>query len=95
MHADKYQNFYKLPLLLLMEVTRHVRSTQNRNLVTFLQYIKKNVIQLLLCSVVMQNIQMFYGVPVMFIVACFWVVAVKNGCELSDQGTLKSATSQE
>ena len=43
----------------------------------------------------MQNIQIFYGVPVMFVVACFWVAMVKNGCGLSDQGTLKSAISQE
>ena len=32
----------------------------------FLQYLKKKVSQLLLCSIVMQNIQIFYGGPVMF-----------------------------
>ena len=26
--------------------------------------------QLLLCSIVMQNIQIFYGSPVMFVVSC-------------------------
>ena len=62
-HADE-QSFYKLGLLFLMEVARYVQSTQNRKLVTFLQ----RVLQLLLCSVVMQNIQMFYGGPAIFIV---------------------------
>ena len=37
----------------------------------FLKYIKKKLLQLLLCSTVLQNIQIFYGVPVMFIVTCF------------------------
>ena len=74
-------NFYKLALLFLMEVARHVQSTQNRKLVKFLQYIKKNVLQRLLCSIVMQNIQLLYGVSVMFIATCFWVVVVKYGCE--------------
>ena len=50
-----------------MEVARYVQSTQNRKLVIFLQ----RVLQLLLCSIVMQNIQIFYGGPVMFIVTCF------------------------
>ena len=54
LHADKHQSFCKLTLLFLMEVARHVQSTQNRKLVIFLQYHKK-VSQLLLCSVVMQN----------------------------------------
>ena len=57
LHADKHQNFYKLALSFLMEVARHVQSTQNRKLVKFLQYIKKKVMQLLLCSIVMQDIQ--------------------------------------
>ena len=73
---------------------RHVHSTQNRKLVKFLQYIKKKVMQLLFCSIVMQNIQILYGVSVMFILTCFWVVVVKNGCDLLDQGTLKSALFQ-
>ena len=41
-HADKRQSFYKLVLSFLMEVARHVQNTQNRKLVIFLQYIKKN-----------------------------------------------------
>ena len=57
LHADKHQNFYKLALLVLMEVARHIQSTQKRKLVKFLQYIKKKVMQLLWCSTVMQNIQ--------------------------------------
>ena len=47
--------------------SRYVQSTQNRNLVTFLQYIKKKVSQLPLCSIVMQNIKISYGGPVMFV----------------------------
>ena len=60
MHADEHQSFYKLGLLFLMEVARYVQSTQNRKLVIFLQ----RVLQLLLCSIVMQNIQIFYRGPV-------------------------------
>ena len=51
--------------------------------------------QLLLCSVLMQNIQIIYGVPVMFVATCLYVVVVKNGNSLLDHGTLKSAESQE
>ena len=71
LHAVKHQRFYKLGLLFLMEVARYVQSTQNRNLVIFLQHIKKRVLQLLLCSIVMQNNQIFYWGPVRFIVTCF------------------------
>ena len=91
LHADKHQSFYNLVLSFLMEVARHVQSTQKRELLIFLLYIKKKVLQLLLCSIVMQNIQIFYGGSVMFIVTCFWVVVVKNGCSLLNHGTLKSA----
>ena len=45
--------------ILLREVVRHVQSLQNRNLVIFLQYLKNILRQLLLCSIVMQNIQIF------------------------------------
>ena len=72
-----------------MEVARHAQSTQNRKLAIFLQ-LKEKILQLLLCSIVMQNIQIFYEVPVMFDVTCFWIVVVKNGCSVLDQGTLKS-----
>ena len=40
--ADKRQRFYKLVLTFLMEVARQVQNIQNRKLVIFLQYIKKN-----------------------------------------------------
>ena len=43
LHANKHQSFYKLALSFLMEVAR--------KLVMFLQYSKKKVLQLLLCSV--------------------------------------------
>ena len=41
LYGDKHQGFFKLALLFLMEVARHVQSTQNKKLVIFLQYIKK------------------------------------------------------
>ena len=56
LYRDKHQGFCKLALLFLMQVARHVQSAQNRNLVIFLQYIKKKVSKRLLCSTVMQNI---------------------------------------
>ena len=71
LHADKNQSFYNLALSFLMEVARHVKSAQNSKLVIFLQYLKKKVLQLVFCSIVMQNIQIFYGGPVTFFVTCF------------------------
>ena len=63
MDADKHQSVYKLAFYkFLTEVPRHVKSTQNSKLVLFLQYIKKNVLQLLLRSVAMQNIRFFTGI---------------------------------
>ena len=51
--------------------------------------------QLLLHSIVMQNIQILYEVPVMLLDNCFWVIVVKNGRGPLDHGILKSAVSQE
>ena len=64
MHADKHQSFYKLALLFLMEATRHVQCTQNRKLVILLYYLKKKILQLLLCSIAMQNKQLSSMLPV-------------------------------
>ena len=50
---------------------------------------------MLLCYIVMQNIQTLYWVPVMFVVTYFGVAVVQNGRGLLDHGTLKSAVSQE
>ena len=50
---------------------------------------------MLLYSIVMQNIQTLYRVPVVFVVTYFWVIVVKNGRGLLGHGTLKSAVSQE
>ena len=58
MHADEHQSFCKLGLLFLMEVARYVQSTQNKEFRIILQ----RLLQLLLCSIVMQNIQIFYDV---------------------------------
>ena len=41
-----------------MEVARLVHSTQNKKLVMFVKHTKKKVLQLFLCSILMQNIQM-------------------------------------
>ena len=68
LHADENRSLYKLGLLCLMKVARYVQSNQNRKLVIFLQ----RVLQRHLCSIVMQNIQIFYGGPAMFIVTCFF-----------------------
>ena len=73
LHADKHQNFYNLALLFSMKVARCVQSTQNMKLVIFLKYIKKNMLQLLLCSILLQNIAIFQGGPVMFVVTCFFL----------------------
>ena len=78
----------------LMKVARHVQSTKKGSLLNFSNILKK-VLQLLLCSIVMQNIQILYWVPVMFVITYFWVAVAKNGCGLLDHGTLKSAVSQE
>ena len=65
LHADEHQSFYNLGLF-LMDVARYVQSTEKRKLVIFLQ----RVLQPLFCSHVMQNIQILYGGPAMF-VTCF------------------------
>ena len=58
-----YHSFYKLPLSFLNEVADMSK--------VFKQHIKENVLQLLFCSFVMQNIQIFYGGPVMFYITCY------------------------
>ena len=75
--ADKRQSFYKLVLSFLIKLTRHVQNTQNRKLVIFLQYIRKNVVTAL-CCIVMQNIQIFYKDPVMFVVTYFSQIDVTS-----------------
>ena len=47
-------------LLFLIAVARYVLGIKNRKLVTFLQYITKRVSQLVLCSIVMQNIHIYF-----------------------------------
>ena len=79
LHADKHESYCKLTLPFLMEVARHVQSTQNRKLLVFSQCIKKKVLQLFLYSIVMQNIQLFYRDPVMFVDTCFWWLWSKMG----------------
>ena len=73
-----YQKFYfekcpQISIIVLMEVVCHVQSIQNRKLVIFFQYINKKLLQLLFCSIVMQNIQIFYGGTVMFVVICLYI----------------------
>ena len=52
-HSDKHQCVYNLALLFLIEMVRHAQSTQSSKLARL--FLKK-VMQLLLCSTVMQNI---------------------------------------
>ena len=40
-----------------LKFTRHVQKFPNRNLEIFLQYLKKKVLQLLLCSILLRSIQ--------------------------------------
>ena len=61
LYTYKHRSFCKLTLSFLMEVASYIQSTQNRKFVVFLQFIKEEVLQPLLHSVVMQNIQIFYG----------------------------------
>ena len=71
LHADKHLSFYKLVLSFLVEVARHVQSNRNRKLVIFLQYLKKKVSRLPLCSIVIQNIHNYIlRGSSMFVVTC-------------------------
>ena len=65
------------------------------SLLNFYNILRKSLATAFLCYIVVQNIQLFYGVPAMFIVSYFWVVVLNNGHGLLDQGTLKSVVSQE
>ena len=65
--------------------------TKKGSLLNFSNMLRKSIAT----AFVLQNIQILYWVPVMFVVACFWVAVVKNGLDLLDHETLKSAASQE
>ena len=39
-----------------------------------MNYMLRKIVATTLCSIVMQNIQIFYGGPVMFIVTCFYIL---------------------
>ena len=83
LYADKHQSFYKLELSFLMEVARHVLCTQSRKLVTFMPNIQKKVSQMLLCSIVMQNIQIF-----MWIQSCSSLLVIYVKMEVSSAAYL-------
>ena len=58
-----------------MEMVRHVQSTQKSKLKIFLQCIKKKKLsKMLVRSIVMQKIQIFYGVPAIFVVTCLEII---------------------
>ena len=78
--------FYKEILSLLMDIIKHSQSTQSNKLAVFFlkKHFNKNLIkkvspvyhnilvpELLLCSIVTKNVQIFSGVPFMFVVTCF------------------------
>ena len=79
-HADKCQSLYKLLLSFLIGVARYVQNTPNRKLLIFLQYIKKKCFNCL-SSILMQNIEIFYGDPVMFVFT--WLFMICSACLLS------------
>ena len=68
-----------------METAWHGQSIPNRKLAIFFQDIQKKLLQLLLCFIVTPNMQIFYEGLVMFVVAWFWMVAVKNDSCLLDR----------
>ena len=55
LHANKNQSFYKLAIPFLMKATGNAQSNQKRKMVIFLQCIKKKLLQLFLCSIVIQS----------------------------------------
>ena len=67
--ADKCQSFYK-SILSLMEVTRHVQNTQNRKLIIFLQYIKKNCGNCFVFYCDAKHSDILRG-PVIFVATCY------------------------
>ena len=79
LQTDKHKVSYKLILWFLMGMVKHFESSQNSKFAMSLQNIEKEFRdevdffhdgkqQLLFCSIVMQNIQIFYGDPVTFVV---------------------------
>ena len=55
-----------------MGMIKHSQSTQSIKLAVSLQYLRKEKVpQLLLCSIVMENIQIFYGDTVIFVAICW------------------------
>ena len=55
-----------------MGMIKHSQSTQSIKLAVSLQYLRKEKVpQLLLCSIVMENIQIFYVDPVIFVAICW------------------------
>ena len=77
LHTDEHQNFYKLALSFLMEVTRNVQSTQIK-LVIFLQYIEKKYCNCLSVLLWCKTLRTSRGSSHVFF-PYFWVVLVKNG----------------
>ena len=67
----KVSAVFKFSNLKVSTSFRHVQITENRMLVMYLQNLQKKLSQLLLCSIVIQNIQIFYGGPVVFVVTSF------------------------
>ena len=61
-HSQSTQsNKFNIFTISQKRMVRHVQSTQNRKLVIILQYNKK-LLQLLFCSIEMQNIQIFHRI---------------------------------
>ena len=91
-HQD--QNFHKLNYQFLIKVARYVQSNQKRKLLNFCHLLRKSI-ETAFVSYCDAKHSDTYQDPVIVVVACFWVAVVRNGYSLLDQGTLKSAVSQE
>ena len=83
-HADKRQIFHNFLLFFLMEVSIHVQNTQNRKLVIFSQYIRKNI-GTALWSIVIQKILIFYRDSITFDVTCFSQIGIISIIEIQSK----------
>ena len=74
-HADKHQRFYKLVLLFWWKWPDMYKVPEKGSWKYFCNILRrKKLSKMLLRSIVMQKIQIFYGVPVMFVVTCLKII---------------------
>ena len=71
LHANKHQ-FLQVAFIVFNGSGQTCPKYSKWEVGNFLQYTKKKVLRLILCSVVTQNIQIFYVGSVMFVVTCLY-----------------------